>query len=394
MAEDKIKYSEELRDKLKQSEKREFKNWKEVCELFYWKRTGGSYKQAREKELSSICEWEKNGHKIMINKINESITKEDVNYGKGSAEGSRCNNVVKYTEDLKLAILSLLIKDALENNTYNVIKEGVHIYGRMYLYTAVGLTNINYKLASKNQKDYAEFREISLEAVNDFFTSTNNTLSRNLEKAIKSLESMKLVDCTRDMIMISFNEDKLDENGNPIYVTKTIVEDGYEFEIEYKEQVSTKPVIATDKQRLQILRIQHEEMLLLGCDNEWEIVYKGLYKQWKRRYTKRIRKLDGLENFRYCYKSFEFIFDFKNIAVYLNKLGYKLEDHIIYCESINQQFKENIVKNATGRRKKTLNNENDITHNYRKKDEFLEEIDTTVKDVVDLNAEDIRHKFK
>ena len=57
-------------------------------------------------------------------------------------------------------------------------------------------------------------------------------------------------------------------------------------------------------------------------------------------------------------------------------------------------MEENIVKNATGRRKKTLNNENDITHNYRKKDEFLEEIDTTVKDVVDLNAEDIRHKLK
>ena len=69
MSEDKIKYSEELRDKLKKTEKREFKNWKEVCELFYWKGTGGTYKQARERELSSICEWEKHGHKIIINKI-------------------------------------------------------------------------------------------------------------------------------------------------------------------------------------------------------------------------------------------------------------------------------------------------------------------------------------
>lgn len=393
MAEDKVKYLEELRDKLEKSNIREFKNWTEVCELFSWKITRGTYKEAREKELSQICNWTKEGHRIIINKINYNNI--EIIEKRGKSEGSRNNNTVKYTEDLKLAILSLLVKDAVDNNTYNVVREGIHIYGRMYLYTAIGLTNINYKFASKHQKDYAEFREISLDAVNDFFTSTNNTLSRNLEKAIKSLESMKLVDCTRDMIMISFNEDKLDENGNPIYITKTIVDsDGEEYEIEYKEQISTKPIVATEQQRLKILRIQHEEMIALGCENEWEIVYRSLYKIWKRNFTKRIRQVEGLENFKYCYKSFEFIFDFKNIAVYLNKLGYSTDDCIVYCDNINKQFQESLIKNATSRKKRTINNEKDIVHSYRKKDNFLLDIGTTVNDVVDLNADDIRHKIK
>lgn len=102
MAEDKLKYLEELRDKLEKSNIREFKNWKEVCELFSWKITRGTYKEAREKELSQICNWTKEGHRIIINKINDSIDKTIILDNRGKSEGSRGNNRVKPTQDYKV----------------------------------------------------------------------------------------------------------------------------------------------------------------------------------------------------------------------------------------------------------------------------------------------------
>lgn len=82
MSEDKIKYLESIRDVLEKSNIREFKNWKKICELFNWKETGGTYKLAREKELSIICKWEKIGNKIKINKINDNITENDIKDGR------------------------------------------------------------------------------------------------------------------------------------------------------------------------------------------------------------------------------------------------------------------------------------------------------------------------
>ena len=46
-----------------------FKNWKEICEWFDWKNICGTYKQARLKELSSLCEFHKEGNKIVIDKV-------------------------------------------------------------------------------------------------------------------------------------------------------------------------------------------------------------------------------------------------------------------------------------------------------------------------------------
>lgn len=49
-----------------------FKNWKEVCAWFDWKNICGTYKQARLKELSSLCEFHKEGNKIIIDEVFEN----------------------------------------------------------------------------------------------------------------------------------------------------------------------------------------------------------------------------------------------------------------------------------------------------------------------------------
>lgn len=46
-----------------------FKNWKEVCEWFDWKTTGGDTKKAYLKEFESLCEYHKEGNKFIIDKV-------------------------------------------------------------------------------------------------------------------------------------------------------------------------------------------------------------------------------------------------------------------------------------------------------------------------------------
>ena len=46
-----------------------YKNWKEICEVMGWKTTRGNYKNARLKELNSICKNHKEGQKIVIDEI-------------------------------------------------------------------------------------------------------------------------------------------------------------------------------------------------------------------------------------------------------------------------------------------------------------------------------------
>ena len=54
-----------------------YKNWKELCEAVGWNPNNrGNYKQARLKELDTICSWHKDGNKIIIDKIFGELSEE------------------------------------------------------------------------------------------------------------------------------------------------------------------------------------------------------------------------------------------------------------------------------------------------------------------------------
>ena len=101
-----------------------FKNWKEVCSHFGWKETGGDYKKAKIKELDILCEWHKEGNKIMIDKIHENNVEFEDNTrarkGKYNIEvGSSILAVVASKEDndgvVYLTQKELIVQTALAN---------------------------------------------------------------------------------------------------------------------------------------------------------------------------------------------------------------------------------------------------------------------------------------
>lgn len=63
---------EEIKQIITQLKKqKEYKNWKELCEAVGWNNMGGSTKKKYLKILDSICEFYKNGQKIIIEEIYE-----------------------------------------------------------------------------------------------------------------------------------------------------------------------------------------------------------------------------------------------------------------------------------------------------------------------------------
>ena len=71
-----------------------YKNWKELCDKVGWKTTGGTYKQARLKELDTICKYHKEGNKIVITEVFGELSMEE---DKRANNGNNGHSTSKYT---------------------------------------------------------------------------------------------------------------------------------------------------------------------------------------------------------------------------------------------------------------------------------------------------------
>lgn len=65
-----------------------YKNYKELCVAMKWKITGGSSKKSQFKELSRYCNWHKEGNKIIIDNIFDSV-KEKIDMRKYNKNSNR-----------------------------------------------------------------------------------------------------------------------------------------------------------------------------------------------------------------------------------------------------------------------------------------------------------------
>lgn len=67
-------------------EKKEFKNYNELCKYLSWSNSRGKQRDLNFKKLSKICEYEKMGHKILIRKVyenpKETYKKDKIDYSK------------------------------------------------------------------------------------------------------------------------------------------------------------------------------------------------------------------------------------------------------------------------------------------------------------------------
>ena len=121
-------------------ERKIYKNWKELCEAVGWNPNNrGTYKQARLKELDTICDYHKDGNKIVIDDIYGELSEETnkrVNNGGNSTKSTkeddkRANNKNQGHSTSKYEMIDTLI--------YNQLSDGYRIFTKKQLIKNAGL---------------------------------------------------------------------------------------------------------------------------------------------------------------------------------------------------------------------------------------------------------------
>lgn len=368
MTEDKIKYLETLRDILRDSKKRGFRNWKELCELFDWKITRGNYKQAREKELSIICKWEKIGNKININKINDNITESDIKDGRKMIVSDK-------NLDIQTGILLLIAMNPTSMDNCIYLNKG-------NTFLNLGLINKNYYIGRLYQGKYAKYQEVPVEVVYEFYNIYEKNATKVFESALKQLRQKCLVTWTPvNMIVRNIPKSELLGVSAKVITTTWTDEYGVEHEISKLDEpiVESQPMEMTKEEEEMYLHCKNKVLKDMGYTSERQVIISHKINKFYKEVYKECRKLPIFSNLKKIYKAYKLIFHREDILNELDKMGLEgLKEELKYVSNIiNIKMSKDDIDNAN----KRTENVTDKTK-YRCEESFIVDYTKTQNGVV------------
>ena len=150
-----------------------FKNYKEMCELLEMEFKEGNSRKAQFKELMRYCSYEKSGHSIIIREVYPEPLEKENNY-KG-------NNTI-YGDIIQLLIVDLLAKS-----------DGHLSIGRTKLMERIGMVNINYNECKIHSKKLAEFLNIDIKVIRDFYNTNSSNFRKIIETSLNKLMDKRII---------------------------------------------------------------------------------------------------------------------------------------------------------------------------------------------------------
>lgn len=149
------------------------KNYKVMCELLGEDVQAGNSKKSQLKEWDRYFKYNKSGNKFVIIKIYEKpIEKEDLR-GKSSIYGE---------------LAQLLIVDMLMKN-----KEKHVSMSKSMMIESIGIANRNYSDCKENMIKLANFLNIGIEYIYDFYNINNSNFTSIIETALKNLSDKRII---------------------------------------------------------------------------------------------------------------------------------------------------------------------------------------------------------
>ena len=162
-------------------EQKEYKNWNEICEVMNWKNTRGKYKKIREKELSSICKWHKEGNKIIIDNI-YNTPKEIVDNRKDN--GNKGHATSKYSECYDL-IANMVNELPKANPKLGIVPKLNLTLGQMS--TQLGLRRNTYNNIYRDEDVVITSLPVTKETIDDFTDDVRKKAKNMVENALERL---------------------------------------------------------------------------------------------------------------------------------------------------------------------------------------------------------------
>ena len=171
-----------------------YKNFKELCDVIGWNASlGGNYKKARLKELDTICNWHKEGNKIVITEVyGELSMEEDKRKYNGSNSGYSTS---KYT----------MIDTLIHNQLYGYDR----ILTKNQILQIIGISidkdNIT-KECNVNEYTINDFMEVYNSIVNKLIDTSLERMSKN-----NIIEFSKVI-VTDNVINVFVDDDNIIDN--------------------------------------------------------------------------------------------------------------------------------------------------------------------------------------
>ena len=154
-----------------------YKNFRELCEELNWKVGTGKQKKLQLEELSRLCDWHKDGNKIVIDEIFE-VAKEKID---GRANNKNTGHSTKSTK-----------ADDGRKNKNAIYKElDDIILNYLYCHTSDDTVNVTKnQLLRKCEFDInvQETNEYNKETINDVINVYKNILTHAVDSSLKRLE--------------------------------------------------------------------------------------------------------------------------------------------------------------------------------------------------------------
>ena len=352
-----------------------FKNYKELCislDIKQYKSGSKSYKLQLER-LSLYCDYHKEGHRIIIDKIHDEPKRKISN-----------KNLLVLT--IEKAIIQELFKHTKENNG------GSLIISKSGLMRKIGLYNHNCYYARLNPLQFAQHYGLDEEQTKDILSLNHRSGLYNITKAINNLKKQRLI-TTFDSLNLNYGmietikEDDIERAKNDItqveIIQSELTERATEKQINYIMLVAERTIL--DKHGLDSI----DDIYNLGFYFVYNIFYpevmEFIHTNSLTSDDEEIRKLSNLHHY---YKTIVINFEPSFIQTRHERLGSLTDkdknilsqfmqlEQLSHYNDINERVddlnQKQYIRNATTRHKKAI--KNDDTKGNRHMNDY---VDTT-----------------
>lgn len=352
------------------------KNYKMLCEILEIPhlKTGSNSYQSQISELKRYIEYNKQGHKFIINKILKE-PKEKLDRRVNNKGGYY--NV--YKDDFRKLMLHMLYNDKSENK---LISKGS-------LYEAMNLVNPNYKLGKQDIERLSKVIEIPIDYISDFYNENNKKIRENTERNLRAMRSESLVmfDIVTAIALTNVTIPQnqlgtamLDEHDNIMCNKK----------LEYRK--------ATKEEKQVILQCESFAKKELGFKTDKEIFTNGAWNKYNQLVSQKLK--ETYTNIRFYYNAYEITWNNEKIEEEYNSLN-EYESYEKVSDNINKNIINSIKKGAEKRYKKSLKIDKSNLKNYKVKkfeiqsdSKYTKQHNKIANLLIDTKAHDLELKLK
>lgn len=291
-------------NKLKESNTREFKNYKELCSILNVEILAGNSKKSQLKEFERFCAYHKEGNKFVIDEIYEIPKRDD------RAENQRKGTIIKNIN-----------KGNYSKEMFPLVKNFVGINNieyasKTHLMESLNLKNKNYDIAYMNIVETAKALEkeykmgITEEDIKTITTSMWSVSQDKIDKAFKNLEKLKYIYDYDNKLLCIYNSDT---NSHEVVIrelegfTKFIYEGKLKALADYfvrnpkKDMSEYVELVNYLSEGLDITK--HEDILEISCKLNQELYLRGLGEKGRKESLNIINKkgYSNVKTFYYAY---------------------------------------------------------------------------------------------